>query len=423
MRNRSRSILKTYYYMALKTILLNPQTLKTAKLKQNSIRKPLFVKKSCLFLCLCLSLVSPVAAQEPSPTPEPSTAAAPILPPMPVKTSLLKLRGLPSQCGVLTISLSNKDPLQPGYTRMSRAVARFKGSSKQADYGIDLLLGPGIWPHRYAAGEILLSCENQALSQSWNNSQPLFFDQTELSLDLTNDFKPLASTIALKTPAGVSDLLKRAEICRQAANPRFFESLGDNYPLNFNGGTPVEIIGRKTWKADPPLPIGRSWQPFPAEASVCSWYQKITVHHTHTALSITALQKYHQTQADPKADIAYHFYIPEDGKIYEARPLGYMGSHSEGDNGNNLGIVLNGDFRQKRPDIRQIQALRSLLTALRCPCGFVEGLWTHQQRKALHFHGDPQHSTECPGQELALEVYGLAAELGYGPITKVPNSN
>jgi len=222
----------------------------------------------------------------------------------------------------------------------------------------------------------------------------------------------------IKFNAAEQALKNQTSTCHQAALQRFFETQGADYTLSLNGNAHVQIIGRKTWGAGPVIPDGRSFKPHAAQASVCSWFRRITVHHTHTALSIQALQTFHQNQEDPKADIAYHFYINAEGQIYEARPLGYMGSHAEGDNSQNLGIVLNGDFSQVKPDPRQLTALKNLLSALRCACGFQEGLFSHQERKALRFPQDPLHYTDCPGQELAVEVYEFAQELGFGPVTR-----
>jgi hypothetical protein len=80
--------------------------------------------------------------------------------------------------------------------------------------------------------------------------------------------------------------------------------------------------------------------------------------------------------------------------------------------------VLNGDFTERKPDPRQLASLRTLLEALRCPCAPMNGLWVHQQRQGLLFPGVPGHYTACPGTHLAAEVYGLAGELGYGPISR-----
>ncbi len=176
---------------------------------------------------------------------------------------------------------------------------------------------------------------------------------------------------------------------------RFWQTRGNNYTL----GT-LDIIGRGTWGAKPPITEGRLW--FDYDAPLCRHLRRITLHHTHSQYTIQSLQDFHQTLADPKADIAYHFFIDTDGKTYEARPLGYVGSHSEGDNTFNVGIVLNGDFQKKPPTLAQQKALNQLLQGLKqlCPGGYPEGLWTHRERKALKFPGQPAKQTACPGDHL-----------------------
>lgn len=217
--------------------------------------------------------------------------------------------------------------------------------------------------------------------------------------------------------AVLPEMGQRSAACGVPAASRFFAVQGGDYTLNLGGGS-AEIVGRGTWGAGPVMYEGRSWVPYPAASSVCGWISRITVHHTHRLYTPLSLQVYHQTQDDPKADIAYHFFIDQAGVIYEGRPLGFMGSHSERDNSNNVGIALNGDFNERLPGQPQLNALRRLLAALRCPCAPLEGIWTHQQRNSFNFPADPAHATDCPGQQLAPEVYGLAAALGVGPLTR-----
>lgn len=176
---------------------------------------------------------------------------------------------------------------------------------------------------------------------------------------------------------------------------RYWQTLGGDYTL---GSAP--IIGRATWQAKPPIPSGRLWEAYPAP--LCRYLERITIHHTHSLYTIQSLQQFHQTMADAKADIAYHYFIDSDGKIYEARPLGFIGSHSEGDNTFNVGIVLNGDFQHKAPSLAQQNSLNQLLSGLKqlCPGGYPDGLWTHRDRKALRFQA-PEKQTECPGDSLA----------------------
>lgn len=217
--------------------------------------------------------------------------------------------------------------------------------------------------------------------------------------------------------ASAYQLLKSSAFCPSKAPERFFEVSGDNYLLYLGTGY-VEVIGRKTWGAGPVIPEGRSWKSYSPQSSVCSWFQKITVHHTHSLYTIQSLQTFHQTQKDPKADIGYHFFIDQDGLVYEARPLAYLGSHSESDNSQNVGIVLNGDFTEKSPTSAQLKSLKQLIQALHCPCSAPLGLWTHQMRKSVAFPGEAGHYTACPGQFLAVEVYQFGKDLGFTPVKR-----
>lgn len=182
----------------------------------------------------------------------------------------------------------------------------------------------------------------------------------------------------------------------QFSHERFWQPLGENYTLGS-----LEIIGRKTWDAKAPIPEGRYWEAYPQP--ICRFLKRITIHHTHSRYSIQSLQTFHQTMNDAKADIAYHYFIDEDGKVYEARPLGWIGSHSESDNTFNVGIVLNGDFQDKDPTLAQQISLNQLLKGLTelCPYAYAEGLWSHRERKALNFPGQPQKQTQCPGDHLS----------------------
>jgi hypothetical protein len=189
----------------------------------------------------------------------------------------------------------------------------------------------------------------------------------------------------------------------QRDDARFWQLMGEDYRL---GTAPV--IGRKTWGAEPPIPDGRYWEPYPAP--LCRSLRRITIHHTHSTYSIRSLQQFHQTMADAKADIAYHYFIDADGKVYEARPLGFIGSHSESDNTFNVGIVLNGDFQTHPPTLAQQAALNQLLKGLiaLCPGSYEEGLWTHRDRKQRNFPQQSDKQTICPGDHLARLTQRLA---------------
>lgn len=352
------------------------------------------------FFCgLSLGLASVLAAESPAPQ-----QAAPIA------TSLqLQITGLPADCLTLQAHLQH----------------RAATTAASLELSVPVSLGPQGWQAQLELGyPWLLYLQHSSLQarcgQQIRQITRLPAYAALLQLNYQSDFQPTsAADTSNFSPAPSLSAEQKQNLqqqCRQPAAARFFETQGADYSLSL-GGPAVPIIGRKSWGAGPVITAGRSFKAYDPALPFCPQVQRITVHHTHTALEILALQQFHQTQADPKADIGYHFYISHTGQIFEARPLGYMGSHAEADNSGNIGIVLNGDFSEQPPAQAQLLALEKLLAALQCPCGLTEGLWTHRQRKALRFPQQPQHQTTCPGDQLASQVHSLALKYGFGPLS------
>ena len=126
--------------------------------------------------------------------------------------------------------------------------------------------------------------------------------------------------------------------------------------------------------------------------------RRITVHHTAElggmdaktdAELVRAVQVFHQ-ETRGWADIGYHYLIGRDGKVYEGRPLHAQGAHAGGGNNvENLGVSLIGEFVDALPEPRQLEALRVFLEVQRAKhdVPMVE----------VHGHRDFK-PTECPGQ-------------------------
>lgn len=94
---------------------------------------------------------------------------------------------------------------------------------------------------------------------------------------------------------------------------------------------------------------------------------------------------------DAFADIGYHFAIDPQGRIWEARPLSYQGAHVKGQNENNMGIMLMGNFDYNRPTPAALATL--------------EGFVVQQMRRYNISHGSVKThqemaATECPGRNL-----------------------
>ena len=93
----------------------------------------------------------------------------------------LNLTGVPESCPLVRLSLLRRDELKPGYGVFTRPVRL------DAERGrlITLELGPEFWPHRYAAGDLRLSCyggDGQFI-RSLGNLAPVSLDQAEVQLE------------------------------------------------------------------------------------------------------------------------------------------------------------------------------------------------------------------------------------------------
>lgn len=135
--------------------------------------------------------------------------------------------------------------------------------------------------------------------------------------------------------------------------------------------------------------------------------RRITVHHTAElggmdaktdAELVRAVQVFHQ-ETRGWADIGYHYLIGRDGKVYEGRPLHAQGAHAGGGNNvENLGVSLIGEFVDALPEPRQLETLRVFLEVQR----------TKHKVPMVEVHGHRDFKpTECPGQA----VYDWLGEL------------
>lgn len=128
-----------------------------------------------------------------------------------------------------------------------------------------------------------------------------------------------------------------------------------------------------------------------------SQIQRITIHHTATPqsknarLSLQGIQRYHQMEKG-WADIAYHYLIAPNGKIYAGRNALYQGdSSTDYVLDNNLMIALVGNFEQAPPTAAALLALKNLV---------VDQLLKYKLRpEAVYTHGE-QADTLCPGRYL-----------------------
>lgn len=137
---------------------------------------------------------------------------------------------------------------------------------------------------------------------------------------------------------------------------------------------------------------------------------RIVIHHAASNATIKSIQDAH-IDGRGLQDMAYHFFIDRQGKIYEGRSLGLMGAHAGSLNeshyqcvGNikaahvsrdydfkSIGIVLSGNLEVRSPPEIQYQALKGLVSHL-------------AQKYKISLIGGHEHyragGTDCPGAQL-----------------------
>jgi hypothetical protein len=153
----------------------------------------------------------------------------------------------------------------------------------------------------------------------------------------------------------------------------------------------MTIIAKRSWM-NSQLNINNN-RLLPHSASI----QRITIHHTATVLnknarfSLRGMQRYHIMEKG-WADIAYHYLIAPDGKIYEGRDATYRGSSStDYELDRNLMIALIGNFEKYSPSASALLSLNNLV---------VNKLLKYNLKPAaVYTHGE-QADTLCPGRHL-----------------------
>lgn len=126
---------------------------------------------------------------------------------------------------------------------------------------------------------------------------------------------------------------------------------------------------------------------------------RITVHHTGEYAGTASLSdreilrridRYHR-EGRNWAAIGYHYLIASDGRIYEGRPENIQGAHTRGNNSNNLGISMMGDFHRRAPSAQHIAVLDRFLSDTRRRLGVA--------KNRCFGHRDLSPSI-CPGDQL-----------------------
>lgn len=168
--------------------------------------------------------------------------------------------------------------------------------------------------------------------------------------------------------------------------------------MDIAGNVPIVILPRPAFTASAPGP----------EIQLMLQVMRITIHHagfqepwlfddqSTTAEHLEFIRRFH-TDPPPQgrgwADIGYHFAIDRAGRVWQGRSLSYQGAHVRNHNGNNLGIVVLGNFDIQQPPLSQIESLKSFIALLRKLYAIPSmEIWGH-----CELADEP---TSCPGEHL-----------------------
>ncbi len=177
-----------------------------------------------------------------------------------------------------------------------------------------------------------------------------------------------------------------AERRREAATIEIPEPVRPRRPAR----PPIRIVRREAWGASP---LRDNHDPM-------ARIRRLTVHHTAELPDMSAstdtelmkgIQTFHQ-DGRGWADIGYHWVIGRHGHIYEGRALDVQGAHAGGGNNiENLGISIMGDFSTQMPSTAALRSLTLFLRVQQKRYGIaMDQVFGHREFKA----------TACPGDAL-----------------------
>ena len=127
--------------------------------------------------------------------------------------------------------------------------------------------------------------------------------------------------------------------------------------------------------------------------------QYLVIHHTAVdEQSPVQIAKFH-TESDHliqggAAGIAYHFFIREDGRIYQTQELTTISWHVAGHNTASVGICLSGNLDRHPPTAAQQSSVKALVAQLKQQFPQVQ----------VKRHGEFKQ-TNCPGQYLRMSLF------------------
>lgn len=123
--------------------------------------------------------------------------------------------------------------------------------------------------------------------------------------------------------------------------------------------------------------------------------RRIILHHIEASrqgetIPVTDIDAWHK--ANGWAGIGYHFYVTKKGQIFRGRPENVIGAHAKGENGDSIGIAVEGKYQTETMPKVQEEAVIKLSQYLR----------RKYHISTVVRHGDV-NSTDCPGKNYPFE--------------------
>ncbi|MEW5853342.1 MAG: N-acetylmuramoyl-L-alanine amidase [Myxococcota bacterium] len=255
------------------------------------------------------------------------------------------------------------------------------------------------------------------------------FNEEELRV-IRTDLAEVGSQVQLRVPEGDVDFIRL--LTWSAVIPQD-EELADDSAISvanseqgqaLNGDLAnAGVLARSAWNARPTR-CTSSDRP----------KERMAIHHTAGAptaggsyeAGLRQIQAYHM-DGRGYCDAGYHFAVTLDGRVWELRPLNFLGGHSRSYNSGNAGIVLVGCFDSsgacanvsgpRTPPDAMVQGAARVVAAL----SNMYGIAINSDR--IKGHGQqPYQQTGCPGDggRARLEDIRAAARNGTAPAPSDP---
>jgi hypothetical protein len=158
-----------------------------------------------------------------------------------------------------------------------------------------------------------------------------------------------------------------------------------------------------------------------------SGYSRMALHHTaarataNVELALRQAQAYHM-DGRGYCDIAYHFAVAQDGRVFELRPMPLRGGHTLNNNTGNVGIVFVGCFDPACGNDQPTAALIGGGAGIVAMMSRLEGIPINGDRVRAH-RDHAGASTACPGSTLyprLEEIRARARDIVNGPPAPPP---